>query len=126
MKTEQESHMKLLTIMYHRTSGPRERGSPTQLEVRAFLLFCCLVCAKEKHSLINPNPQLPRAYRECFLSLSLQIEKKMGGLFFLSVRKASIFKNPHWNSSWASYATLRNRKTLLYYIVKFLMKQTRF
>lgn len=80
--------MKLLTIMYHRTSGPRERGRSTQLEVRALLLFCCLVCAKEKHSLINANPQLPIAYRECFLSLSLQIEKKMGGLFFLISQKS--------------------------------------
>lgn len=92
LKTEQESHMKMLTIVYHRTSGPRERTS-AQLEVRALLLFCCLVCAKGTHSLINSNPQLPTVYREHFgttwslhfgtiLVIANREEKKKRNFFF--------------------------------------------
>lgn len=82
--------MKMLTIMYHRTSGLRERGISTHLEVRALLLFCCLVCAKVTHSLINPNPQLPTAYREHFCTtLIANRGKKWGGLFFFLISQKS-------------------------------------
>lgn len=112
LKTEQESHMKMLTIMHHRTSGLRERRILTQLKARGLSLFCCLACAKETHSLIKPNPQLTTAYRE-HVGTTVIANREKNGRAFLSVRKVSVFKNAHQNSSWASYAAHRNRKAFL-------------
>lgn len=112
LKTEQESHMKMLTIMHHRTSSLRERRILTQLKARGLSLFCCLACAKETHSLIKPNPQLTTAYRE-HVGTTVIANREKNGRAFLSVRKVSVFKNAHQNSSWASYAAHRNRKAFL-------------
>lgn len=80
---ERETHMKVLTIMYHRTSSPRERGSSTQLEVRALLLFCCLVCWAKETFLDLPQSLALTAYGEPFVSLSLANRENNGRCGFL-------------------------------------------
>lgn len=84
LKTEQESHMKILIIMYHRTNGHREKRISTQLDVRALLFFCSLVCTKKTHSLIKPNLQLPTVYKEHFCTAVIANREKNRRVFFFN------------------------------------------